>query len=252
VDGDGLVTLRWGHEGGGESECAGDGAAPWAAGGAGPRALRRLPQRPGASQTHERFAAEALMLCAPRRLGVDGPGAGAPGGGRHGGGSSGGGGIEVSLHSLGNGALRRRAAEVFPGAPRGGALLAAVTFQFPAARRGGDIIAGGGDVSAGGGSQWDELEMGRMLGVFLAWAGAVRARLAARCAPRFALRLVTQAAARAHVVATVRGVLPFCSERANRVPSPADSAVLPPHASQLISTLTSAPPAPSAPKIPHT
>jgi hypothetical protein len=175
-------------------------------GAGGGEALAPLPPWAGASEGRERYAAEALLLRAPRRYRLPPPPGAAPGdsGGGGGGGAlaaggepppaagpwGGGGELEVSLHSLGAGELRRRAAEVFPGAPRGAALLAAVTFQFLRDEGGGGGGGGGGGNSSGGGGGgggedgcgdggYETAGMRRALDAFLRWEAAVRGRLEA-------------------------------------------------------------------------
>jgi hypothetical protein len=177
------VTLRWDEGGAAQvahSHSHGSlaGAAAAVPGsdtqGQGPAegALRPLPPWSGATLRHERFAGAAALL-APPRLHA----------------SLAGGRLEVSLHSLGAGALQRRVADVFPDAPPGAALLAAVTFQSlgPAPGSGGGgsgHSSSGGDRGGGDGSGFGAQEMQRALETFLAWAAAVRGFLKARWAAR--------------------------------------------------------------------
>ena len=79
--------------------------------------------------------------------------------------------MEVSLHRLGPD-LQREAREIFPDAPRGGALLCALTFQF----------AGGGAVDLSPDRSTATLdvaaaEMDRLLDAFLRWEAALRGEL---------------------------------------------------------------------------
>ncbi len=159
-DGAGFVTLRWDAAGAhlsrslSAADLAAGAPAPQPGAAAKTRALQPLPRWLGASPVHERLAGAAQLLQAPRMHR-------APCGGA----------LEVSLHSLGGaGALQERVAAVFPGAPPGAALLAAVTFQFL-----------GGSGGSGDGGVWEGgSEMQRLLEVFLSWQAAVRSHLEGR------------------------------------------------------------------------
>ena len=114
--------------------------------------LLQQVNRPADTPSHERYASQAVLLQPPRgSLTTKGDF------------------LEVSIHSLGSDLLESEVRGVFPEAPRGAAVLAAVTFQFcgvagDAVRRQVGVLRNGGGKS---GEQQQQQEKKKKSSVYL-------------------------------------------------------------------------------------